>query len=137
MITTARRQHINQVILPALASGKLVLCDRFTYSTLVYQCIVKGMDKALFDELNEKLLGDIKPELCIYFDLPPSMVAERTSRRKGAAKTVYDKKGLEFHENLRKAYLNIAGTCDEMKVIDATKTIDEITAQVLELIEHA
>lgn len=134
IITTARRQHLNEVILPALKSGKLVLCDRFTYSTLVYQCIVKGMDRKLFNELNDKLLGDIKPELCIYFDLPPNLVEERTARRKGAAKTVYDRKGVEFHENLRKSYLRVADSHDEMKVIDANQTIDEIASQVLELL---
>jgi dTMP kinase len=108
-----RAQHVRQVIMPALVEGKVVLSDRFYDATTVYQGYARGFDLKLVNQLNELATGGLKPDLTLLFDLDAETGLKRTRRRgheAGAAARPdrLDQEPVEFHERVRKAYLEIA-----------------------------
>jgi dTMP kinase len=109
-----RAQHVRRVILPALSLGNVVLSDRFYDATTVYQGYARGFDLELVNQLNELATGGLKPDLTLLFDLDVETGLNRTMRRgDGAGVTAagpdrLDQEPFEFHERVRKAYLDIA-----------------------------
>lgn len=109
-----RAQHVRQVIMPALAEGKVVLSDRFYDATTVYQGYARGFDLKLVNQLNELATGGLKPDLTLLFDLDVETGLRRTRRRGDEASVAaprpdrLDQEPVEFHERVRKAYLEIA-----------------------------
>jgi dTMP kinase len=109
-----RAQHVRRVILPALAEGKVVLSDRFYDATTVYQGYARGFDLELVNQLNELATGGLKPDLTLLFDLDVEIGLKRTMRRgdgtdvAAAGPDRLDQEPVEFHERVRKAYLEIA-----------------------------
>jgi dTMP kinase len=108
-----RAQHVRRVILPALAEGKVVLSDRFYDATTVYQGYARGFDQELVNQLNELATGGLKPDLTLLFDLDVETGLKRTMRRGdgtdvAAGPDRLDQEPVEFHERVRKAYLEIA-----------------------------
>jgi len=109
-----RAQHVRRVILPALSLGKVVLSDRFYDATTVYQGYARGFDLELVNQLNELATGGLKPDLTLLFDLDVETGLKRTMRRgDGTSVTAagpdrLDQEPVEFHERVRKAYLDIA-----------------------------
>jgi dTMP kinase len=108
-----RAQHVRRVILPALAEGKVVLSDRFYDATTVYQGYARGFDLELVNQLNELATGGLKPDLTLLFDLDVATGLKRTMRRGdgtdvAAGPDRLDQEPVEFHERVRKAYLEIA-----------------------------
>ena len=100
--------------MPALAEGKLVLSDRFYDATTVYQGYARGFDLQLVNQLNELATGGLKPDLTLLFDLDVESGLKRTRRRgdetgmTAARPDRLDQEPVEFHERVRKAYLEIA-----------------------------
>jgi len=128
-----RAQHVRQVIMPALAEGKVVLSDRFYDATTVYQGYARGFDLALVNQLNELAAGGLKPDLTLLFDLDVETGLKRTWERGdktgGAAARPdrLDQEPMEFHERVRKAYLEIAAREPQrFRVIPATGPVEEI-----------
>lgn len=108
-----RAQHVRRVIMPALAEGKAVLSDRFYDATTVYQGYARGFDLKLVNQLNELATGGLKPDLTLLFDLDVETGLRRTRRRGDETGVVarpdrLDQEPVEFHERVRKAYLEIA-----------------------------
>jgi dTMP kinase len=109
-----RAQHVRRVIMPALAEGKVVLSDRFYDATTVYQGHARGFDLELVNQLNELATGGLKPDLTLLLDLDVETGLKRTMRRgDGTGATAarpdrLDQEPVEFHERVRKAYLEIA-----------------------------
>ena len=109
-----RAQHVRRVIMPALAEGKVVLSDRFYDATTVYQGYARGFDLTLVSQLNELATGGLKPDLTLLFDLDVETGLMRTWERgdetggAGARPDRLDQEPVEFHERVRKAYLEIA-----------------------------
>jgi dTMP kinase len=109
-----RAQHVRRVILPALVEGKVVLSDRFYDATTVYQGYARGFDLELVNQLNELATGGLNPDLTLLFDLDVETGLKRTMRRgDGTGMTAagpdrLDQEPVEFHERVRKAYLEIA-----------------------------
>ncbi|HEU0178824.1 MAG TPA: dTMP kinase [Blastocatellia bacterium] len=127
-----RAQHVRRVIMPALAEGKVVLSDRFYDATTVYQGYARGFDLKLVDQLNELATGGLKPDLTLLFDLDVESGLKRTWRRgdeTGAAAARpdrLDQEPVEFHERVRKAYLEIAAREPErFRVIPAAGPVEE------------
>jgi dTMP kinase len=109
-----RAQHVRQVIMPALAEGKVVLSDRFYDATTVYQGYARGFDLTLVNQLNELATGGLKPDLTLLFDLDVETGLKRTFERGGATNGMatqpdrLDQEPVEFHQRVRNAYLEIA-----------------------------
>ena len=103
----ARADHVRRTIRPGLAAGQWVISDRFADSTMAYQGYGHGVDRGFIAHLAEAVLGPLKPDLTLVFDLPVEQGLTRAARRQGAEDR-YEKIGKDFHEALRKGFLAIA-----------------------------
>jgi dTMP kinase len=134
LYAAARAQHLEQVIRPALADGRVVLCDRFTDATLAYQGYGRGLPIDLIGKLHALEALALRPDLTLLFDLEPAAALER-ARRRDISKTVdesrFEALGLEFHERVRAGYLELARRDPERIVlIDARGAAAEVQARV-------
>lgn len=126
-----RAQHMDVIIKPAVAAGKIVLCDRHTDSTVAYQGYGRGIDISRINMLNDIATGGRKPDLTIVFDVD----VETSLARVGKEKDRMENAGMEFFNRVRNGYLQIAKQEPErVKVIDATQSIEAIHLQVIKLI---
>jgi len=102
LVFAARRDHVHQLIVPALARGETVLCDRFTDATFAYQGGGRGFDTAVLRQLEHDVHGTLQPDLTIWFDLPATLAAER----RGAARSPdrFEQQDIEFFERVRRGY---------------------------------
>ena len=136
LIAAARRDHINTVIKPALASNRYVLCDRFYDSSVVYQGIGKGLDLDLMWHIHQLFSDGLLPDLTILFDLDVNTANKRISKRKGEMNH-YDKQSLDFHNRIREGFLAQAqNNLTRIKIISANQSVEEISQQVIKLLEH-
>ena len=126
-----RAQHIDTIVAPAVNTGKIVLCDRHIDSTVAYQGYGRGQDIEQINKLNMIATSGKKPDLTIVFDID----AETSLARVGSAKDRMESAGIEFFNRVRDGYLKIAAhETARVKVLDATKSIDEVQQDVIELI---
>jgi dTMP kinase len=127
----ARSSHLQKIIRPALASGQTVLCDRFMDSTRAYQGYAGGCDMGLLDALETSIIGDTRPNLTFIFDLEPAEGLARAKTRNDGAEDRYERKGVVFHQTLRRGFLKIAeGDPARCRVIDATGSIEIVAERV-------
>jgi dTMP kinase len=103
----ARADHIRRTIRPGLAAGRWVISDRFADSTMAYQGYGHGVDRGFIGVLAEAVLGPLKPDLTLVFDLPVEQGLARAARRRGVEDR-YEKMGADFHAALRRGFLAIA-----------------------------
>ena len=130
LIFAARRDHLCQVIEPALARGDVVLCDRFTDATYAYQGGGRGLDRTKFLALEHWVHEHLQPDVTLLFDLPLDVARERIV----LANRVLDKfeqERADFHERVRQAYLERAHVSPgRFRIIDANRPIDDIRKQL-------
>jgi dTMP kinase len=135
LMYAARRDHVERVIRPALASGAVVLCDRFADSTRAYQGAGGDAPASLIASLEDHVLSGTVPDLTLILDLPAEIGLERAEARGGAAR--FESKGLAFHERLRAGYLEIARREPERcVVIEANADIDAVTAAISRTVDQ-
>jgi dTMP kinase len=128
LFCAARAQHVLEVIRPALATGKIVLSDRYELSTLVYQGYAGGLWVALAERLNEVATGGLHPDLTVILDLDPEVGLARSSQPKDRIET----RPLDFHRRVREGYLAWARAHPEQcLVLDATRPPEELHAALL------
>ena len=132
LFAAARIDHVLQTIMPALARGAFVLCDRFADSTRVYQGALGKVDPGLIRTLEEIATSRCRPDLTLILDLPAQMgLARAAARRNQQAADRFEAEGLAFHEGLRTAYLDIAkGEPARCKVVDAARGPDEVAQAI-------
>lgn len=104
LMFAARREHIEQVIRPALAAGRWVLCDRFTDATFAYQGGGRGLESGRIEMLEHWVQGDLQPALTFLFDLPTDLAAARVAAT-GQAPDRFEREQQAFFERVRNAYL--------------------------------
>lgn len=138
----ARVQHVEQVILLALEKADVVLCDRFTDSTIAYQGFGRGLDIRLLERMNKLASCSVKPDLTILLDLDVEIGIERASKRIEAASKVGDAEDrfenlpLDFHRKVRRGYLEIAAKEPErIVVVEAQGSPDGVHSLILAHIE--
>ena len=120
-----RRHHLDQVIRPAMAAGKIVLCDRFTDSTIAYQGHGRGVPLEELKALDRWATGGMTPDLTLLFDVPSATAAER-ARRRGADHNRLDREHSEFFERVRRGYREQTKSDPaRFRVIDASTSVDE------------
>jgi dTMP kinase len=132
LFAAARDDHVQCTILPALRSGKWVVCDRFADSTRVYQGILGHVDQRLINVLERVSVGSLTPDLTVILDLPVQFGLERAKLRRGNVQADrFEGEGAEFHEKLREAYLAIAASePDRCVVIDASASKEAVAKSV-------
>ena len=125
----ARAQLVHQVIRPALAAGKTVVCDRFYDSTMAYQAFADGLDRNMVSQANELAVDGCRPDLTLVFDLPVEDALRRRSGRE--AEDRLELKGLEFQERVAAGFRAVAADePDRVKLIDAGESIAEVFSGV-------
>jgi dTMP kinase len=102
LVFAARRDHLAQVILPALARGDNVLCDRFTDATFAYQGHGRGLDLQVLRALETLVQGGLQPHLTLWFDVPPAVAAQRRAAAREADR--FEQQDLLFFERVRAGY---------------------------------
>ena len=116
LFAASRAQLVAEVIRPALEEGKVVICDRFTHSTLVYQGYGRGLDLTIVEKVNNMATGNLKPDLTIFLDISP----EQGLARKHSLRDRFELEDLPFHRRVREGYLKMAAAePDRWLVIDA------------------
>ncbi len=128
----ARADHIRRTIRPALAAGRWVCCDRFADSTMAYQGYGHGIDRDFIGRLARAVLGDLLPDLTLVFDLPVEQGLARAAARAGHEDR-YEKMDREFHEALRRGFLDIAARDPQRCVVidaggDESATWQQVSA---------
>jgi dTMP kinase len=107
----ARAQHLSQVVLPALTDGKTVLCDRFADATVAYQGYGRGLNLAWIEEIHNRFLKGLKPNLTFLLDLPVEEGLRRAWKRmenQTVKEDRFEKEALAFHRRVREGYLFLA-----------------------------
>jgi len=134
LIFSARAQHIEKVIEPALKGGKWVICDRFTDATYAYQGGGRGMNTELISELETMVQGSLRPDLTIILDLDPETGLSR-ARNRGELDR-FEREHVEFFIKVREAYLQIAMNFPKRcTVINAGKDLDEVSRDIALLLK--
>ncbi len=130
LMYAARRDHLERVIIPALERGAWVVCDRFFDSTRAYQGAGGGAPAELIAALEASVVGDVKPDLTLILDMPVAAGLARAAGR-GQGEARFEAKGIDFHERLRAAFLEIARREPERCVVlSADATPDALAADI-------
>ncbi|MHB1452454.1 MAG: dTMP kinase [Saccharofermentanales bacterium] len=120
LFEAARAQNVREVIIPALADGKLVLCDRFADSSLAYQGYGRQLGADVVTALNDYATGGIRPDLTFFMDITPETARDRLSVRRRESDRL-DAENLDFMHRARAGYLAIAeADPDRVRIINAT-----------------
>jgi dTMP kinase len=126
-----KAEHVETMVLPALARGEVVITDRYVDSALAYQGAGRSLDVAEVEQVNRWATGDLRPHLTVVLDLEPSTGLERFEERDRI-----EGESLEFHERVREAFVAMAkADPDHYLVLDARAPIDQIHAAIRERIE--
>jgi dTMP kinase len=142
LMFAARAVHLNNVIEPNLASGRWVVCDRFTDATYAYQGAGRGLDPAAIRQLEALVQGARRPDLTLLLDVPVQVGLERARQRNAAAGLAeavdrFEAQRAEFFERVRAAYLaRAAAEPQRMVVIDAARGAAEVTADIMALLQE-
>ena len=137
LFAAARIDHIDATIAPALKRGDWVISDRFADSTRAYQGSAGKLDPVLIASLERVALGDIRPDLTLILDLPVEIGMARAAERRGktAKADRFEAEGTEFHETLRRAFLDIAAAEPERcAVIAAYRSPDEVAKAIWKVV---
>ncbi|MHB8984219.1 MAG: dTMP kinase [Carboxydocellales bacterium] len=129
-----RAQHVQEIILPALARGEVVICDRYIDSTLAYQGYGRKLDIDFLESVNSIATGGLIPDLTLILDVPAQVGLARiiTGREQGAGIDRIEGQALEFHQSVRAGYLAIAAQQpNRCRVIDATQSIELVGQEVV------
>ncbi len=137
LFAAARAQHVEQLIKPALAQGKVVISDRFYDSTTAYQGVARKLGPYAVKWLNSFAAEGATPDLTILLDLPPCEGLARASTRDGEASDRMGSQALEFYEAVRGAFLQIAKDDPErVKVVDSSGTKEETFEKIISAVEE-
>jgi len=134
-----RAQLVAKVIRPALAQGKVVLCDRFFDSTLAYQGFGRGLDVEKIEGLNALATGGLVPDLTFLVDCAEEVGLKRAWARinesMGAREDRFEKEELAFHRRVRDGFLEIARAAPRVKVVDGSREISTVHGEIRDIIE--
>ena len=134
LLEASRHDHVERVIRPAIEDGAVVLCDRFTDSSLVYQGLVRGLGWDEVARLNRLATGGLEPDLTLVFDMDPEAALARAHSRNTEAssrESRLDDEPAEFHRRVREGFLELAERePDRVRVIDADGPPENVFARI-------
>jgi len=136
LFTAARSDHLNRIVKPAITEGKIVICDRFFDSTLVYQGIGKGIGEIYIKSLHNMVFGNFMPDLTVILDIAPEIGLKRADARRGNENR-FEQLDIKFHQNIREGFLQIAqNEMERCVVLDATKDTETLHKQIVGIIKE-
>ena len=128
----ARYEHISKTVRPALETGSWVVCDRFRDSTKAYQGYGLGQNLNTIDEIHEIVLPEFVPDLTVLIDLDVKTGLDRTQLRGDQTGTRYEEMDIEFHQRVRRGFLDIAANDPgRFVVLDGNLSVEEIANKVV------
>ena len=134
LFTAARRDHLERIILPAMKNGQIVICDRFTDSTRMYQGIRGANLRNLVDTLNEKVIN-FDPDLTIIIDINPEISLKRAKSRKTDEERFEDF-GVDLQMKMRKGFIELAKEFgDRIEVVDGQQSVDKLAQDICSLVK--
>ncbi len=135
LYTASRAQHVAQVIKPAVESGKIVICDRFVDSSLVYQGVGRNLGVALIEEINRVAIQGIMPDITFLFKLSPQIGIQRKFSQGNEDRLEREK--IDFHHRVFEGYMQLETLYPKrIRGIDASRTIQEIHEEIIGYIEE-
>ena len=135
LYAAARRQHLVEVVIPALEQGAIVLCDRFVDSSLAYQGYARGLGMEDVWEINRFAIHDTMPDITFWLDIDPQAGLDRIAANQAREVNRLDKEKLAFHEAVREGYERIAKQQSERIVqLDATQSLTQISGQMFDIL---
>ena len=141
LYAASRAQHLHEIILPALAGGSIVLCDRFSDATLAYQGYGRGLDIEMIRELDRIVTAGMRPDLTLLFDIEAPLGIARARGRNNSrgleAEARFENEELAFHERVRQGYLAlVAQEPERIQVVDASSSAQAIQAKVRKIVDE-
>ena len=137
LYASARRQHLAEKVLPAIAKGQWVVFDRFVDSSMVYQGYVRGIGIEAVYEMNRFATEDFLPDLTLYLDVSPEVGLARVMETEGREVNRLDLEGLDFHIKVREGYQILMKQFPNRIVrIDADQTLDEVLKDVSQALDR-
>lgn len=134
LMFAARADHLERVVRPALAQGKVVVCDRFTDATYAYQGAGRGVGRERVAELENWVQEDFRPQLTLLFDVAANVGLRRAGNRSNPDR--FEREDQQFFDAARQAYLDIAAQEPRrVKVINADADPDEVRKQIAEIFQ--
>lgn len=135
LYAAARSQHVSQIILPALKTGSIVLCDRFTDATIAYQSAGRGLERGTVDTLNQLACQSLRPDLTVLIDCDPAVglgrARSRIEAQSGPREERFELEALEFHQLVREGYRELARQEPQRFIIvDGNGSIDDISGRI-------
>lgn len=135
LYAAARRQHLVEKVFPALEEGKIVLCDRFVDSSLVYQGHARGIGIDEVYAINKFVIQDCMPDVTLYFDITPRKGLERIAANADREKNRLDLETIEFHEKVYQGYQLIRSRFPErFQTVDAERSLEAVYQDVFKRI---
>ena len=134
LYAASRAQLVSEVIKPALNEGKIVICDRFVESSIIYQGIGRDLGIDRIKGINEAALDGLKADLTIMLTIPYDEGLKRKANQRALDRL--ENSGDEFHEKVFHGYIKIANMYDHIKVVDANRNIDEIHNDIINIMEN-
>ena len=135
LMFASRTEQLAEVIVPALARGAWVLCDRFTDSTFAYQCGGRGLSELRIAAMEQWVHGHLQPDLTLLFDAPLEVARERLTNGAGAPDK-FEREQEDFFFNVRSAYLQRAAQFPHrIRVINSARSLDDIRSELSKLID--
>jgi len=137
-----RAQHLEEIVMPGLTTGKIILCDRYYDATIAYQGYARALGVDLIRHLHKLAFDDYKPDMTFLLDLHPETGLERAWRQIGngqrtGTETRFEEEALGFHRKVREGYLTLAGLEPRrFKIIDASGTTDRVAEEILAVLDN-
>lgn len=134
LYAASRAQLVGQVIEPAIKRGKFIICDRFLYSSLVYQGVARGLGVDKVWEANKEAIGDMMPDIAIFLDLP---IEKAMKRVKNGNEDRIEQEGINFHKKVYNSYIEL---CNDKKYnlikVDADRDIEVIFEEIKSIVNN-
>ena len=136
-----RAQHIDEVIRPAMASGKTVICDRYFDATVAYQGYARGLNVEFIKKLHLVVLNDLKPDLTLLLDLSPEIGLKRAWKaincgNRTQNETRFEEEAVPFHKKVREGYLTLAAAePHRFRVVDASRDEESVRKDIVKVFD--
>ena len=141
LFSAARSELLFEVIKPAIADGKIVLCDRFVDSTLAYQGYGRGLEIEMVAEINRTVCAGVWPNLTIWLDLPVDVGLNRAIGRLNQNNSIegrFEKEDVLFHTRVQDGFKSIAKQePDRVKRVDSCESIENVSSKIIQLVNEA
>jgi dTMP kinase len=140
LYSAARAQHVEEFIRPALRAGKVVLCDRFSDATTVYQGAGRGLDMVQLEAINSVATNGLTPDMTLFLDYPVEAGLLRAINRNQSdeleAEGRFEMESLTFHQRIHEGYLKLAASHKRFRIIDALGDADIVAKRITQVVDN-